>query len=258
VPRKKRRKGVVVAAAVLAAAAVGIVVVFFFTRAHGSAALDDWIAAEHFEPRRPPSDDAQPGTLLFVSGGKDYVALSSNDFLADGKTTLETGSRRDVDLQLEGSSTVHGATGAKLGRPTDDAVDVQSKGEGSASIHLRGVRSVTLPFSRIADLARQNPRVTAALQRSPDTLFIVTDALVAESLDVTFRETTGTDSDFRSRVAAVRNRLGMTLSESTTGTITSKGPLVLGVRLAQLSVASNVLGGGADKIQARTYTTEEL
>lgn len=82
------------------------------------------------------------------------------------------------------------------------------------------------------------------MRRGPDALFVVTDALVAQSANVRFNEQVSSESELSSRLADIRGKLGIALSANESGHLVAAGPIVIGVRLARLSVASQSLGGG--------------
>ena len=69
-----------------------------WTRTHSSGVLEEWLAEQGFEPQRPPGADLQPGTVLFVSGASDYVALSAAEFAGDQTHFIQSSMPRAQQL----------------------------------------------------------------------------------------------------------------------------------------------------------------
>ena len=162
----RARYRVTAAVAILAILALAAVLVLpIFNRSHGSRALEEWVASEGFGPTRPRGTDSHPGTILYVSGGQDYLALGAGEFVGDHIEWIEQSGPKNVTLQLEGSTdaTVAGEV------PTPGAAggSVQATGSGRATVRLQGVRTLTLPLKHIRDRALEVPRVRFAMRRSP-------------------------------------------------------------------------------------------
>jgi Caspase domain len=239
----------------IAVAIVGGLFVAAFNYQNRGLTIDDWVRTQGFEPRLMSGADANTGTLLYIQGKADYIALDAHDFLGGHQDWLTHSRERSITLKLGRSATTRSDLNANNPQPL--SVGSETKGESDATVVLDGVRVVTLSLGHIRDLTKDQQRVQEALQRSPDALFVVTDALVANHLELTFAEKLQSASSLKTRMANWQTKLGMSLGYSADGRITADGPVVIGVRLARLLFASSTLGGGNSTVDARPYNLEE-